>query len=248
MAFPPRPSGTWVYGVTVDGERWFVKHAEGPDGKRWMESARRFHREVRHPSIVPLRGIFGTPTGLCVVFPWVDGEVLNDAAAPGAVPRDDPASALSRFRALGVGEIVAALTPVVDAHEEIARRGFVAVDFYDGSMIYDFARHRIHLCDLDLYRPGPYVLDVDRQYGSSRFMAPEEWQRGAVIDERTTVYTLGRAAFLMLSLGRSGEQDRDMWRGPTLLYEVAARATRADPAERYQTVTDFAADWRRATR
>jgi hypothetical protein len=60
-----------------------------------------------------------------------------------------------------------------------------------------FAARAIHLVDLDGYRP-PYTLDRERQFGSSRFMAPEEWQRGATIDERTTVYTLGRAAFVFL--------------------------------------------------
>lgn len=42
----------------------------------------------------------------------------------------------------------------------------MAVDFYDGCLIYDFARRMIWLCDLDCYRPGPYVLDRDREYGS----------------------------------------------------------------------------------
>jgi hypothetical protein len=57
----------------------------------------------------------------------------------------------------------------------------VAVDFYDGCLIYDFAGRAIWLCDLDSYRPGPYVLDRDRQYGSARFMAPEELTKGATM-------------------------------------------------------------------
>lgn len=33
---------------------------------------------------------------------------------------------------------------------------------------------------------------------SLRFMAPEEFERGALIDERTTVFTMGRTAFVCL--------------------------------------------------
>ena len=32
----------------------------------------------------------------------------------------------------------------------VARAGFVAVDFYDGAVMYDFAAHAIHLVDLDV--------------------------------------------------------------------------------------------------
>lgn len=63
---------------------------------------------------------------------------------------------------------------------------------------------RERLCDLDSYRPGPNILDRDRQHGSTRFMAPEEFCRGAQIDERTTVFTLGRAAYVLLSDGPRG--------------------------------------------
>ena len=76
------------------------------------------------------------------------------------------------------------------------------MDFYDGAIIYDFENQRVHLCDLDLYRPGPYVLDRERQYGSTRFMAPEEFEKRATIDERITVFALGRAAFVFLSEGQ----------------------------------------------
>ena len=135
---------------------------------------------------------------------------------------------------------------IVDAHLAVARAGFVAVDFYDGAVIYDFARGRVQLCDLDAHQPGPYVLERDRQFGSKRFMAPEEFQRGARIDERTTVYTLGRTAFVFLSSGLRGEPERHRWRASAPLYEVAWRATRPDPDDGYATVAAFADGWRGA--
>ena len=123
-----------------------------------------------------------------------------------------------------VDEIVQALDTVFDAHVAVASAGFVAVDFYDGAIIYDFENQQVHLCDLDAYRPGPYMLDRERQYGSTRFMAPEEFEKGATIDERTTVFTLGRAAFVFLSQGQRGETDVHLWRGARALYDVVRAA------------------------
>jgi hypothetical protein len=80
-------------------------------------------------------------------------------------------------------------------------------------------------------------LATDRQYGSTRFMAPEEFVRGATIDERTTVFNLGRAAFVLLSPGdRAGDP----------LFDVAHRATRPAPADRYQSVGELTHAWRAA--
>src|SRR5687767_5766529 len=191
-------SGNTSYGVAVADERWFVKHADQPEAIATLESAIRFHRAVQHPAIVPFARSLRTPAGLAVVHPWCDGEALNDPRSPRALPREDGASAYARFRALPLDELLATLDAIFDAHLEVTRNGFVPVDFYDGSVIYDFKRRAVHLCDLDLYRRGPYRLDRERQYGSTRFMAPEEFERGALIDERTAVFTMGRTAFVFL--------------------------------------------------
>lgn len=66
--------------------------------------------------------------GLAIVYPWVAGEVLSDPYVPGALPSDSAESALSRFRRLPVSTIVRVLDTTIDAHVEVARRGFVAVD------------------------------------------------------------------------------------------------------------------------
>lgn len=231
------------YGVAVAGERWFVKHAAAGDTAALGElaSAIRFHAAVRHPAIVPLVGVVHASDGLAIVHPWRAGEVLHDPAAPGALPRTDPRSAFARFRALPLAELLAAIEVVFDAHVAVARAGFVAVDFYDGAVLYDFEAGATHLIDLDNYRP-PYTLDRERQLGSSRFMAPEEWQRGASIDERTTVFTLGRAAFVFLG-GDRGDPDPRFWRADARRHTVALRATATAPADRFATVADFHRAW-----
>ncbi len=228
-------SGCVSYGMAEpDGSRWFVKAAYGPDVGQ-LRSAQRFHAAVGHPAIVALAGAVALPDGLALVYPFVEGENLDDPVAP----RSGPEPGLDRFVRQSDGEILAVLDDVIEAHRSVAAAGFVAVDFYHGSLLYDFATLRVHLIDLDLYRPGPYLLDTARQFGSRRFMAPEEFHRGATIDERSTVFTLGRTARTLLGpscASRLGSR----------LDEVICRALQEDPSDRWPDVATFADAWRRA--
>lgn len=170
--------------------------------------------------------------------------MLYGAPLGGAGARLDPAGPHARFRSLPTTEVLAALESIFDAHLAVADAGFVAVDLYDGCFIYDFVARRMRLCDLDEYRPGPFVVDADRLPGSLRFMAPEEFERGAVIDERTTVFNLGRTALVLLDEG-----DLDgRFRGTAAASDVLDRATHPRRVERYPTVTEFVSVWRAAIR
>jgi serine/threonine-protein kinase len=228
-------SGCTSYGVDDGDDRWFVKAAYDADVDQ-LRSAERSHAAVAHPAIVPLLHAFDVPGGRVVVYPWVAGESLNDPLAPGGRPHAAADSALNRFRARPVASIQRVLDSVIDAHVAVVREDFVAVDFYDGCLMYDAATEQVRLVDLDGYRPGPYVLEADRQYGSRRFMAPEEFVRGSTIDERTTVYTLGRTARVLL--GESGH-----WRGSAASEHVVDRATADEPADRFGSVGAFAEAW-----
>ena len=230
-------SGNVSYGVRAGGERYFVKTAGDPDDPRpflahdgrvaVLRNAVRLARSTAHPALPRLRHVVEAPDGPLVVYDWVDGELIG---AP-RVRRDDPASAYARFRALGAPEAVAALDAVFGLHVELARRGWIACDFYDGSLIYDFAARRIHVVDLDHYRDAPYTNAMGRLFGSTRFMAPEEHALGATIDERTTVFTLGRTIQALL-----------LTAAPAVA-AVAARACAPEPGRRYATVAAFYAAW-----
>jgi serine/threonine-protein kinase len=131
---------------------------------------------------------------------------------------------------------------VFSAHVEIAREGFVAVDLYDGCLHYDFDRRRMRLIDLDHYHRGPVRVPESLLPGSTRFRSPEEQTPGATVDQRSTVYSLGRLAQILLDAG----DDEGRWRASDELASVAARATHTDPMHRYGTVTELAGVWRAA--
>ena len=72
---------------------------------------------------------------------------------------------------------------------------------------------------------------MGRMFGSDRFMAPEEYELGARIDERTTVFTMGRTIAQFLSLGSVD------------IVGLIDRATAPDPRRRFQTVGAFYDAW-----
>src|SRR5262249_59986904 len=121
----------------------------------------------------------------------------------------------------------------------MGRAGEVMADFYDGCLIYDFGAGRVSIMDLDNYRAGPYTNTMGRMFGSTRFMAPEELTLGARIDQRTSVFTLGRTVFVLL--GEEGE-----FRGPEAVRAVARRACGERPEDRYPTIEAFSTAWRTA--
>ncbi|MCF3101641.1 serine/threonine protein kinase [Streptomyces roseoverticillatus] len=244
-AFREQDSGCVSYGVRLaGGERWFVKEAVTRDARRSLDRAWAFHRAVQHPAIVPQVHRIAVRDGWAVVMPWRDGEVLYHPTARGAADRTAPDSAMARFRALPLPLVLRAFERILSAHLAVEDAGHVAVDFYDGSLLYDVAGSTLHLVDLDEYRPGPFVLEEERLPGSTRFMAPEEFVRGAVIDVRTTVFTLGCAARLLLDAG-DGER---AWRGGPGRLAVVERATRAEPGQRFASVRRFARAWHAAGR
>jgi serine/threonine-protein kinase len=233
--FDQQDSGCVSYGAVADGQRWFVKVARDLGGEASLENALRLHSVVRHPAIVrPLRAF--RSGALALVYPWVEGRVLNHASRSGS-----DRSALEEFQRLSVTAVRAAIATVLDAHVCVAAHGFVAVDLYDGCLLYDFAREQMHVIDLDEYHDGPFVLTAERLPGSLRYMAPEESQRGAMIDERTNVYTLGRMVHHLLDSPAG-------WRGSAAEAAVVLRATEERPNRRFATTADLYDAWRAAER
>lgn len=121
------------------------------------------------------------------------------------------------------------------------------MDFYDGSILYDFKSHKTKICDIDFYRPSPSVNDIGEQFwGAARSKSPEEFTKGRPIDSKTNVFTMGAITFGLLG----GEMDHSFskWEAGKKLYEIALKAVEKDREESYSTVKEFYEAWKMALR
>jgi serine/threonine-protein kinase len=205
--------------ATLAGEEVFVKSVPAAlyEARATKEIA--IAGGQRHPAIVPLRRVVRCADGALLIYDRAEGETL---AGP---------EARARFYSLPTAEKLTALRTLFNALAAVCDSGWVLVDVYEGNVMYDYAARRIHVFDFDLCeKGGGFALSMERNYGSSRLMAPEEFQKGAWIDQRTNVFNLGRIATLAL-----GDK-------PLLpeLTGVLATATQTERLNRYATVRQFA--------
>ncbi len=187
-----------------------------------------------HRALARLRNVVETSDGPVLVYDRAPGELIGTPR----LRRADPTSPYRRFAALPAARHVAIVGELFDAHVSLAAAGWIACDLYDGCLIVDFSADRLTLIDLDTYARGPFVNEMGRMFGSDRYMAPEEHVLGATIDQRTTVFTLGRLA---LHLGTATTDDPAKYIGGPRRAAVLVRATSPEPSERYADVATLAA-------
>jgi hypothetical protein len=75
--FDQQDSGCLSYGIDLNGQRLLVKIATTVPARESPGRAILFHRAVRHPAIVSPIDVVDTKTRRQLVYPWVDGVVLN---------------------------------------------------------------------------------------------------------------------------------------------------------------------------
>ena len=132
---------------------------------------------------------------------------------------------------------------ILDFLKYTAEENFVAIDFYDGSIMYDFEKQKTIICDIDFFRKQPVVNDMGRMWGSSIFMSPEEFSKGAELDEITNVYTLGAMAFALFG---KYKRNWENWQLSKDLYNIVVKATSNDRTKRQQSIDEFVYEWNKS--
>jgi serine/threonine-protein kinase len=252
--FDQQDSGNISFGLEKNGQRKFLKFAgaktinySGDPQEavlRLKQSIERYE-ELAHQHLIRLIDHFDVEEGYAVVFDWFEGECLHPHwAFPPPAKYNHPNSPYFRFKQLLVERRIDSMDCILSFHVHIERKNYVAVDFYDGSILYDFNNHITKICDIDYYQKKPFVNNMGRIWGSSRFMSPEEFELDAIIDERTNVFNMGSMAFSLLG----GELDHSFskWDAGRELYEVVLKAVEKDRSKRYASVEEFYSAWKMA--
>ena len=240
--FDGQDSGNICFGTEKDGTRYFVKFAGAPtaryqgtakDAVERLKATVPIYQALAHPNLIKYIESKQIADGFAVVFLWAEGDCMG---------RMYPESH-QRFMQLDVKDRLQAFDDILSFFVYLAEQKYVAIDFYDASILYDFASKKTTVCDIDFFRRQPTFNDMGRMWGSSRFQSPEEYELGAVLDEITNVYTLGATAFALFG---GYNRTPDAWQLSDKRFSVAQKATSADRTQRQQSIKQFVDEWQKA--
>jgi serine/threonine protein kinase, bacterial len=201
-----------------------------------LRNAVELARSCEHPALPALLNVIESPAGPMLVYEAVSGDLIGVPRAQ----RSDPASPYQRFAHLPGSVQLGLLDTLIDLHVALTAAGWVAGDLYDGCLIVDFRSRTLSVIDLDSYSRGPTTNSMGRMFGATRFMAPEEFELGAQIDERTTVFTLGR---IVWHFATKLTEDPAVFCGTPELAKVVQKACQPSPGDRHATVAELAGAW-----
>ena len=242
--FDEQDSGNLCFGTEKDGKRFFVKFAGAPtvlshckpeDAIARLKDAAPVYKNLAHPNLIRLVAEEETCHGYVLIFDWVDAECMG---------KQYPQSR-QKFMAMPMETKLRVFEEIMEFHAHVAAQGYVAIDFYDGGILYDFANAKTILCDVDSYAKAPYTNTMGRMYGSSRFMSPEEFTLGATIDETTNVYTMGATAFVLFS---ENDRSQEAWPLNAASFAVVKQAVSDDRSLRQKTIRQLMKEWKEALR
>ena len=217
--------------------------------------------DLRHPNLVKVIENYDYNQFYVVVFEWTEGECLFDHWNFEKYQRDTTIkSPKEKFKQLPVSKKLNTIDVLFSFLQNVNEKGYVAVDFYDGSIIYDFLTDKTTICDIDLFRKAPVINDRGSEwFGTKRLKAPEEYIKGSVIDAQTNIFTLGALIFEFFGCFSDEEIKQrycnnqfspcsySNWQLNEESYQVAVKAVNLNKNERYRTFDEFFTEWKRVS-
>ncbi|MDR3120044.1 MAG: serine/threonine protein kinase [Clostridiales bacterium] len=238
--FDEQDSGNICFGVqSNDGKRYFVKFAGAPtkrydgeiaDAISRLKATVPIYENLAHPSLIRFIKAEEIGGGFAMVFEWVD------AICAGRQYQLD----CQKFQQLPIETKLQIFDEIMEFMAFVAERGYVAIDFYDGSIMWDSVNNRTVICDIDFFQKSPYVGRMGL-WGSARFISPEERTDGAIIDEITNVYTLGATAFTLFA---DSSRTRETWPLSDAQYAVVKKTVSDNRNERQQSIRQLIDEWK----
>ncbi len=225
-----------------------------------LKEAVHLYYDLSHPNLIKIIEEYDYNQFYIAIFEWADGECLFDHWNFEKYRKDTTIkSPKERFKELDVVKRLKAVDVLFSFLQNVNQKGYVAVDFYDGSIMYDFLTDKITICDIDFFKKAPVVNDRGVEwFGTKRLKAPEEYTEGSAIDEQTNIFTLGALIFEFFG-SFSDEEIRQRycnnrfvpcsltdWQLSEESYRVASKAVSLTKRERYLTFSEFFYEWKEA--
>lgn len=265
--FDQNDSGNISFGVDNGKEKKFIKIAGAKTANSCISSqkavenlkiATSVYNDLAHPHLIQLIEHFSYKDLYIAVFKWVDGECLFDYWNFEKYSNNSELIApRERFIKMPCDKKLNAFNTVFEFLTFIESKNYVAVDFYDGSIMYDFENDIVTVCDVDFFRKNPLLNDIGEDFwGTKRLKSPEEYTIGEKIDTITNVFTLGALLFHFFGsytdeeIARMYEKNAfipcryETWELSENLYKVALKAVQSNRENRYSSMKSFYEAWK----
>lgn len=260
-------SGCISFGVQKDNKKYFIKIAGAKtveaeiseqDSIDLLKDAVEKYKNIHHKNLIKYIDSFDINEFFAVIFEYADGECLFDHWNFEKYKNDSTLiTPIQKFKKLEISKRLDVVYKLFSFFETFINAGYVAVDFYDSSIIYNFEKDEATFCDIDLFRKLPTKNDLGKDYyGTKRLKAPEENELGATIDELTNEFTLGAIIFDIFSnvsnndkryeIGMFIPNDLEEFELNIKTYNVLLKATNYDRNNRYTSINEFEVEFRKS--
>ena len=243
-------SGAICFGVEKEGKRYFLKfvgaktwdatHHNIEDTIAMLKISVPKYKDLKHPLLVNqiytediING--STTDGFIAVYDWFDGEGCGYMHP----------EMQSKFLSLPNEEKLRVYNGILEFHAHVIDCGYIAIDFNNGSTLYNFDNGTFAFCDIDFYAKHSQVSGWSGIWGDPSLKSPEECRGYSVISEVSNVYTMGATAFYFFA--ESDKVSREKWTLSDSLYDVAKKAINKQRNLRQQTINDFITEWNTAS-
>ena len=133
---------------------------------------------------------------------------------------------------------------ILEFHAHVIECGYIAIDFNNGSTLYNFDTGNFAFCDIDFYAKHSQISGWSGIWGDPSLKSPEECRGYSVITEVSNVYTMGATAFYFFA--EDDKDSREKWSLSDELYAVAKKAVSEHRSQRQQSIKEYITEWKAA--
>lgn len=259
LAIDETGSGCICFGIKKDSKKYFFKIAGAKtvgaeiseeESIKILKEAVTKYKNIKHDNLIKYVDSFAYNEFFVIIYEFAEGECLFDHWNFDRYKITKEITPRMKFKNISIEKRLNVTKKLFSFFETFVDCGYVAVDFYDSSIIYDFENDNVTFCDIDLFRKSPSINEIGKKYfGTKRLKAPEENELGATIDELTSEFTLGAIIFDIFSdikninkryeKGMFISNDIEEFELSNKVYDVLIKATSYERTGRYKSIKEF---------